>query len=99
MVLIYMTFGFSTDRMGDKLVEHALNRAESINHEKGFISKIWIHNLEAGKRGGIYVFDTMKNAKAYADMHFKRVQKEGGTDIEFQFFEINEPLSKINHGI
>jgi hypothetical protein len=99
MVMIYMTFDIDKEVMGENIANSAIPLAESINKEEGIISKVWIHNLEKGKRGGVYIFDTLENAKAYASMHALRVANIGGTNIEFAFFDINVPLSKINHGI
>lgn len=99
MVMIYMTFDIDKELMGENIANSAISLAESINKEEGFISKVWIRSLEKGKRGGVCIFDALENAEAYASMHALRVANIGGTNIEFAFFDINMPLSKINHGI
>jgi hypothetical protein len=85
--------------MGSNLTESAKGLAESINNEPGFISKIWIENQETGRSGGIYLFDTMNNAEKYVQMHSKRVVEIGATKIECEYFEVNEPLSRINRSL
>jgi len=85
--------------MGEALTNGAKDLAESINNESGFISKIWIENEETEESGGIYLFKDMDSALKYADMHRNRVEAIGATNITAKFFKVNEPLSKINHGI
>ncbi len=99
MILLQINFDFPVEMMGESLSVNAKPLAESINEEKGFISKIWIENKETGRSGGIYVFDTLDNARAYAEMHSKRVEAMGATHIDCQYFTINEPLSQLNKGI
>lgn len=99
MILLQINFDFPINMMGSILVENAKPLAESINSEPGFISKIWIENTATARSGGIYLFDTMENASKYAEMHSKRVLNIGASNIDCQYFTVNEPLSKINKGI
>ncbi len=99
MILLQINFDFPVEMMGESLSVNAKPLAESINDEEGFISKIWIENKETARSGGIYIFDTLSNAKIYAEMHSKRVEDMGATNIDCQYFNINEPLSKLNKGI
>ena len=99
MILIQINFGFPAEMMGEALVNGAKSLAESINNESGFVSKIWIENTKTEESGGIYIFKDMESAQKYATMHTERVKAMGATNIECKFFNINEPLSKINHGI
>lgn len=99
MILLQINFDFPIEYMGDNLTNNAKPLAESINLEKGFISKIWIENKQTSRSGGIYIFDTLEDAENYAKMHTKRVEQMGATNIVSEYFEINEPLSKLNKGI
>lgn len=99
MILLQINFDFPTKMMGAALTEGAKPLAESINQEDGFVSKIWIENKETAESGGIYVFKDKASAKKYLEMHTKRVQVMGATNITAKYFEINEPLSLINQGI
>lgn len=99
MILLQINFDFPVEMMGESLTQNAKGLAESINNEPGFISKIWIENKETEESGGIYIFKDMDTATTYAKMHSKRVEAMGAKNISSNFFEINEPLSQINHGI
>lgn len=99
MILLQINFDFSASMMGDHLTEQAKPLAESINLEEGFISKIWIENDQTSRSGGIYIFDTLAHAQAYAEMHLKRVEGMGAENISVEYFNVNEPLSKLNKGI
>lgn len=80
--------------MSNQLVE----LAESINQEPGFIWKIWTENAANNEVGGIYLFQDENTALAYIKKHTARLKHLGVTDVTFKIFDINEPLSKINHG-
>lgn len=99
MVLIQINFYFPAEMMGDALTNGAKQLAESINNEDGFISKIWIENAQTEESGGIYLFKDMASAEKYAQMHVKRVEAMGAKNITSKFFNVNETLSIINHGI
>ncbi|MGU3376970.1 monooxygenase [Chryseobacterium sp. M5A1_1a] len=99
MVLLQINFDFPIELMVDNLVVNAIKLAESINDETGFISKIWIENKRNGRSGGIYLFDNMQNAEKYVKKHIERVTQIGATNINCQYFDVNEPLSKINRSL
>jgi len=99
MVLIQINFDFPSEMMGDALTQGAKGLAESINNEPGFVSKVWIENQKTEESGGIYIFEDMETAEKYAMMHSKRVEAMGAKNIICKYFNINEPLSRINYGI
>jgi len=99
MILVQINFGFPPEMMGDSLSENAKPLAESINSEPGFISKIWIENIQTEESGGIYMFKDMDSAQKYVEMHTKRVEAMGAKNITCKYFNVNEPLSIINLGI
>lgn len=85
--------------MGTRLAENGKPLAESLNREEGFISKIWIENSETGKAGGIHLFNNIENASNFAKNHSERLITIGASNIDVQYFNVNEPLSRINNGI
>lgn len=99
MILLQINFDFDTDMMGNRLSENAKPLAQSLNKEQGFISKIWAENLETGKAGGVHIFDNLENASSFAESHCERLISIGASNIDVQYFNVNEPLSKINKGI
>ncbi|WP_280166723.1 monooxygenase [Priestia aryabhattai] len=86
----------------EKMSTTFLEIAESINKEKGFQWKIWTESKETKETkeaGGIYVFEEKKDAENYAEMHEKRLKSFGVKDIRVKIFDINEKLTKLNHGM
>ncbi|RUS65566.1 Putative monooxygenase YdhR [Saezia sanguinis] len=99
MILLQINFHLPAEMMGEALVQSARALAESINHEPGFISKFWIENQQTEESGGIYLFQDEATAQQYAQMHVERVKAMGATEIECKYFNVNMPLSKINHAV
>ncbi|WP_342388820.1 monooxygenase [Salinicoccus bachuensis] len=82
---------------GEEMSEAFKDLAESINEEPGFLWKIWTENALGKEAGGIYVFETRKDAEKYLKMHTERLASFGISNVIGKIFDINEPLSKINH--
>lgn len=99
MILLQMNFDFDIEMMGSRLSENGKPLAESLNREEGFISKIWIENPDTGKGGGIHLFDNLENASKFAKKHSERLISIGASNLDIQYFDVNEPLSKVNKGI
>lgn len=99
MILVQMNFDFPAEAMGENLTKGARELAESINSEPGFISKIWIENAATEESGGIYIFEDRDSAEAYVRMHQTRVEAIGATNLSVKYFEVNEPLSRLNKGV
>ena len=83
---------------GDAMSEAMRGLAESIAGEPGLIWKIWTENEANHEAGGIYLFRDEDTAQAYIKKHTARLKHLGVEDVTFKIFDINEPLSKINHG-
>lgn len=83
---------------GDTMSQEFSELAKSINEEPGMIWKIWTEDAANKEAGGVYLFETKESAQAYLDMHSKRLTSFGITDIRGKIFEINVPLTMINHG-
>ena len=71
--------------------------AKNISEESGLIWKIWTENEQTKEAGGIYLFDNEADAKRYLEMHTKRLESFGYSDIKAKIFKVNEPLSSITN--
>lgn len=83
---------------GEEMSREFTDLAKSINEEPGFIWKVWTENAETKEVGGIYLFETKEDADNYLKMHSERLANFGITNIRWKVFEVNEPLSLLNHG-
>jgi hypothetical protein len=82
---------------GQEMSQAYQTLAESINQEDGMIWKIWTENSDLQEAGGIYLFDRKDNAEKYLKMHTARLTSFGIKDIRGRIFQVNLPLSHINH--
>jgi hypothetical protein len=94
--LLQMDFPFSGP-YGDEMAEALRELALSINDEPGFMWKIWTENRAQNSAGGIYVFETEEDARAYLGKHRARLEELGVSGINAQIFDINPTLSRLNH--
>lgn len=94
MKLLQIDFPYS-GAMGDEMAEGFKDLAHSIAEEHGLIWKIWTENENTKEAGGIYLFKNLPALEAYLEMHTKRLQSFGVTDIRSKIFDINEKLSLI----
>lgn len=83
---------------GQEMAEGFAGLAKSINEEEGFLWKIWTENSDAKEAGGIYLFETKEAAQKYLKMHTERLKGFGIEPVNAKIFEVNEELTKINHG-
>jgi len=95
--LLQLHFTFNGP-FGQEMADGLKDLAESINHEPGFIWKIWTENKQTQEGGGIYLFESEETALAYLEMHTARLKNFGVTEVFGKIFDINEPLTKINKG-
>lgn len=98
-VLLQIDFSMPAEMLGENLSKNAAELAATINTEPGFISKIWTENAQTEEAGGIYLFSNRESAERYAAMHIERVKQMGAKNINCKLFDINIPLTKINHGL
>jgi hypothetical protein len=94
MLLLQIDFPYHGP-IGEEMAEGFKYLAHSIAKEEGLIWKIWTENKETKEAGGIYMFENLPALESYLDMHTKRVQSFGVTDIRAKIFDINEKLSAI----
>ncbi|WP_301124948.1 monooxygenase [Streptomyces cacaoi] len=72
--------------------------AHTITREPGFVWKLWTENPETQEAGGVYVFRTEKDARAYLDKHTARLGAWGVSGIRGRIFRVNPVLSRITRG-
>ncbi|PFG58559.1 putative monooxygenase ydhR [Vibrio sp. ES.051] len=82
---------------GEEMSNALAELAQSINQEPGMIWKFWTENEKDQLAGGIYLFEDETTAQAYLDMHTARLKSMGIEEVRSQLFDINLPLSTINH--
>ncbi|WP_299789081.1 monooxygenase [uncultured Shewanella sp.] len=95
--LLQVDFGFKGP-FGEEMATMLKGLAESINAEPGMIWKIWTENESQQLGGGVYLFEDEASAQAYLEMHTARLNEMGISNVRGVIFDINQTLSKINHG-
>ena len=85
-----------SEPFGDALTQMMSDLAKEIAKEKGLVFKIWTENEKTKEAGGIYVFDNIEDANRYLNMHTKRLESFGYTDIKSKVFTVNEELSALS---
>lgn len=83
---------------GAQMSEACADLAASISGEPGLLWKIWTENATEHTAGGIYLFADEASARAYCDMHTRRLEGFGVSGIRARFFDANEPLTSITRG-
>jgi len=79
--------------------EYQLAAAERIAGVPGLQWKIWIYDDESQKAGGIYLFDSEEQARAFGDHIPESLGKLPGVgDIDRRYFDVDERLSEITRG-
>ncbi|MDT8338365.1 MAG: monooxygenase [Sulfurimonas sp.] len=94
MLLLQIDFPYNGPT-GDEMAEGFKDLAYSIAKENGLIWKIWTENKETKEAGGVYMFENLPDLQRYLDMHTKRLESFGVTDIRAKIFGVNEKLSAI----
>ncbi|MGF1736418.1 monooxygenase [Photobacterium satsumensis] len=84
--------------MGEEMSKALVGLAESINQEAGLIWKIWTENELQKLGGGLYLFEDEHSAQSYLEMHAARLKKMGVLEVRGIIFDVNQPLTSINHG-
>ncbi len=80
--------------------EHLLAAAERISGLPGLQWKVWIYDDSRGAAGGIYLFDTEQHARTWGDEMLPNSlgRLPGVSDIQTQYFDVDERLSAITRG-
>ncbi len=95
--LIQIHFHFNGP-FGAQMAAQLKALAESINQEPGFIWKVWTEDAQRQLAGGVYLFADDNSARAYMEKHTARLQAMGVNEVVCELFDVNEPLTAINHG-
>ena len=96
-VLLQIDFP-ATGPWGPEMAQAYADLAASIADEPGLRWKIWTENEADGIAGGVYLFDTDAEARAYLDMHSQRLAGFGVTGIRALVLDVNDPLSATTRG-
>lgn len=81
---------------GEEMTTAMNDLAESINQEPGFIWKIWTENQHTQMAGGVYLFASELEAKAYLAKHSARLKAFGVPNVRGEIFAVNTALSQLN---
>ena len=95
--LLQLHFAFNGP-FGSEMSRQLVELAESINQEPGFIWKVWTESEKHQQAGGIYLFDNEETALAYLNKHTARLNALGVNAVTCEIFDVNEPLTTLNHG-
>ncbi len=97
MKLLQVDFDYQGP-MGKEMSNALVGLAESIKQEPGLIWKIWTQSEVNKLGGGIYLFEDKTSAQNYLNMHSSRLKEMGVAKVRAIIFDINQPLTSINHG-
>ncbi|HFP9302364.1 protein ydhR [Raoultella planticola] len=95
--LLQLHFAFNGP-FGSEMSRQLVELAESINQEPGFIWKVWTESEKNHEAGGIYLFEDEETALAYLNKHAARLKSLGVDEVIGKVFDVNEPLTALNHG-
>lgn len=78
--------------------DERLAAARSIAALPGLAWKVWIQEHEGSARGGIYLFESVGDARDWGERRLRpRLEQGGASDISIRYFEINEAPSRLTH--
>jgi len=80
---------------GDEAAQAMRGLAEDIAAEPGLRWKIWTESREAGRAGGIYLFDDAQAADRYLVKHTARLAGFGIGDLRALRLDVNPSLGAI----
>ena len=73
-----------------------LEAARRTASQPGLSWKISVQEEGSETRGGIYLFEDLASAKAYAEGQVApRLHERGATDISIRYFNVNEEASRL----
>jgi hypothetical protein len=83
---------------GEEMAGAFRDLAETIAATPGLRWKIWTESQADGRAGGIYLFEDDASAQRYLEEHTARLRGFGIEDVRAVTFDVNEPLTAVNHG-
>lgn len=73
-----------------------LATAHRIAELAGLAWKVWIQATDGETRGGIYLFDSLENARDWGERQLRPNLESGGArEISLRYFDVNEAPSRI----
>ena len=83
---------------GDEMAAAFGDLAAVIADAPGLRWKVWTESAASGEGGGIYLFDDEPSARAYLEVHTRRLEGFGISGIRARVFDANEPLTRVTRG-
>ncbi|PQP81013.1 monooxygenase [Paenibacillus sp. PCH8] len=96
--LLQIDFKFNGP-FGEEMYNQFKDLAESINLEKGLITKVWTESEERKEAGGIYFFGAEEDAQQYLEMHLERLSGFGILEANTKIFKVNEKLTGVHKAL
>ena len=100
MKLLHITYTREHGQDDEAQAQRLLGSAERIAGLPGLVWKIWTYDDEAGTAGGVYLFDTEENARAWGDQGAPASlsQIPGVSTVRSRYFDVDERLSAFTRG-
>ncbi|HEX4760959.1 MAG TPA: YdhR family protein [Thermoleophilaceae bacterium] len=99
MKLLQVNYGRESGQDNHDQAEYQLSAAERISGVPGLQWKIWIYDDAKQAAGGIYLFDSEEQARAFGDTIPESLGKlPGVSNIDRRYFDVDERLSAITRG-
>jgi len=70
----------------------------AMRQEKGLKSKTWLSGINSNTIGGFYEFESLADAKAYADGYLARTAKQLGGNLSVKLFDA-DVVAEASRGI
>jgi hypothetical protein len=70
----------------------------AMQQEKGLKSKTWLSGINTNTIGGFYEFESLADAKAYADGYLARAAKQLGGNLSVKLFDA-DVVAEASRGI
>jgi hypothetical protein len=94
-VILQVNFVPGPTQKADTLADK-LEAAHRIAELAGLAWKVWIQATEGETRGGIYLFDTLENARDWGERQLRsHLESAGASDVSLRYFDVNEAPSRI----
>lgn len=100
MKLLQVNYRRELPNSDEEQAQRLLAAAEEIAKVSGLLWKIWLYDDESHLAGGIYLFDTEANARAWGDgpMEPALAAFPGFDAVTKHYFDVDETLSAITNG-
>ncbi len=95
-ILLQVNYTPSEQQVAQSDTDRLASADKIAKNVAGLQWKVWISSDTDKLRGGIYLFDTIANARAWGEGNLrKRLAAGGGSNISITYFDVDEKLSAI----